>query len=63
MDKKELTYEQAIKRLDEIVLLLEKNEVPLDEALKLFEEGTALTSFCTKKLSEAKQKITEIEKE
>jgi len=63
MNNNELTYEQAITRLDEIVSLLEKNEVSLDEALKLFEEGTALTAFCSKKLSEAKQKITEIEKE
>ena len=59
----ELTYEQAVKRLDEIVSLLEKNEISLDEALSLFEEGTRLTAFCSKKLSEAKQKITEIEKE
>ncbi len=57
-----LTYEQAVSRLEEIVELLEKNEVPLDEALKLFEEGTKLTAFCSEKLREAKQKITEIEK-
>ena len=63
MSNEQLTYEQAVKRLDEIVALLEKNEVSLDEALELFEEGTRLTAFCTKKLSEAKQKITEIEKE
>ncbi|MBE6741850.1 MAG: exodeoxyribonuclease VII small subunit [Ruminococcaceae bacterium] len=59
----EMSYEQAVKRLDEIVSLLEKNEIELDEALALFEEGTKLTAFCTKKLSEAKQKITELEKE
>ena len=59
----ELTYEQAVKRLDEIVSLLEKNDISLDEALSLFEEGTKLTSFCSKKLSEAKQKITEIRKD
>ena len=59
----EMSYEQAVKRLDEIVSLLEKNEIELDEALALFEEGTNLTAFCTKKLSEAKQKITELEKE
>jgi len=63
MSNEQLTYEQAVMRLDEIVMLLEKNEVSLDEALALFEEGTRLTAFCTKKLSEAKQKITEIEKE
>ena len=59
----EMSYEQAVKRLDEIVSLLEKNEIELDDALSLFEEGTKLATFCTKKLNEAKQKITEIEKE
>ena len=58
-----LTYEAATKRLDEIVSLLEKNEVSLDEALALFEEGTKLTRFCTAKLNEAKIKITELEKD
>ena len=58
----DMTYEQAVLRLDEIVKGLEKNELPLDDALALFEEGTALTSFCVKKLEEAKQRITEIEK-
>ena len=59
----EMTYEQAIKRLDEIVSLLEKNDIELDKALSLFEEGTRLTAFCSKKLNDAKQKITEIEKD
>lgn len=62
MDEK-MTYESAIKRLEEIVNLLEKNEVTLDESMKLFEEGTMLSSFCNKKLTEAKQKITEINKD
>lgn len=61
--KKELTYEQAISRLEEIVGILEKNEVSLDEALALFEEGTKLASFCADKLKNAKAKITEINKE
>lgn len=59
----ELTYEQAVKRLEEIVNLLEKNEATLDESMKLFEEGTNLAAFCNKKLSEAKQKITIVSKE
>ncbi len=62
MDDK-MTYEQAVSRLDEIVSMLEKNESSLDEALALFEEGTKLTAFCTKKLNEAKAKITELEKD
>ena len=58
-----LTYEKAIERLDEIVSLLEKNEVSLDDALKLFEEGTKLAAYCSEMLSSAKQKITTIEKD
>ena len=59
----ELTYENAVKRLEEIVDLLEKNEAPLDESMKLFEEGTKLASFCNEKLVNAKQKITEMNKD
>ena len=59
----ELTYEIAVKRLEEIVNLLEKNEAPLDESMKLFEEGTRLAAFCNEKLVNAKQKITEINKD
>lgn len=55
---KEMTYESAVKRLEEIVGILEKNEVSLDESMKLFEEGTKLTVYCSKKLQEAEQKIT-----
>ncbi|MCR5208112.1 MAG: exodeoxyribonuclease VII small subunit [Eubacterium sp.] len=63
MSEINLTYEEAVERLNEIVESLEKNDVPLDKALELFEEGTRLTAFCTKKLNEAKQKITELEKD
>ena len=61
MDK-ELTYEEAVARLEQIVSKLETGKAPLDESLKLFEEGTALTAHCTRLLENAKQKITEIEK-
>lgn len=60
---KELTYEEAVKRLEEIVSLLEKNETSLDDSMKFYEEGVRLSEFCNKKLTEAKQKITEINKE
>lgn len=58
-----MTYETAVKRLEEIILILERNEVSLDESMKLFEEGTALTALCSKKLEEAQQKITVLTKE
>lgn len=59
----ELTYEKAMNRLEEIVSLLEKNDVSLDDSIKLFEEGTRLTAFCSEKLKNAKTKITLAEKE
>lgn len=59
----ELTYEKAMSRLEEIVSLLEKNDVSLDDSIKLFEEGTRLTAFCSEKLKNAKAKITLAEKE
>lgn len=63
MENNEMTYEQAVTRLEEIVALLEKKETPLDESLKLFEEGTRLAAFCNEKLAGAKQKITELTKD
>lgn len=59
----ELTYEKAMNRLEKIVSLLEKNDVSLDDSIKLFEEGTRLTAFCSEKLKNAKAKITLAEKE
>ena len=59
----EMTYEQALSRLEEIVAVLEKNDISLDDSLKLFEEGTKLTAFCTEKLNNAKAKINLINKE
>ena len=59
----ELTYEKAMTRLEEIVSLLEKNDVSLDDSIKLFEEGTRLTAFCSEKLKNAKAKITLAEKD
>ena len=58
-----VTFEQNIKRLEEIVGLLENSEAELDRSLKLFEEGTALVRACTKELDEARAKITVLTKE
>lgn len=63
MNNEDMTYEQAIKRLEEIVACLEKKDTPLDESMKLFEEGTKLAAFCGEKLTSAKQKITELTKD
>jgi len=56
----ELTYEKAYKRLEEIVEKLENSSVPLEESMKLFEEGTKLANFCNTKLNDAEQKFTQL---
>lgn len=56
------SFETAMKRLEEIVRTMEHGELPLEESLKLFEEGTALVRTCTKQLDEAEMKIVKLMK-
>ncbi len=59
----ELTYEQAIKELENIVSKLENSEVSLEESISLFEKGTELVKICNGKLNTAEQKFTQLLKE
>jgi len=61
--KKELTLEQALERLDSIVMQLEDGGLPLDKALKLFEEGTSLVRLCSSQMQEAQLKVEVLSKE
>ena len=54
---KETSFEEDLERLDEIVKRLEDGDLPLDEAVRLFKEGTALSKRCSKKLDEAEARI------
>lgn len=54
----EQSYEKLLKRLEEIVALLEKGGLPLEKTMELFSEGTELLNTCTKYLDDAEQKIT-----
>lgn len=56
----DLTFEQAMKRLEEIVSKLEAGDVPLDQSMTLFEEGTKLSAYLSKLLNTAEQKVTMI---
>ena len=47
---KKMTYEKALERLQAIAEKLDEGDLPLEESLKLFEESTELTDFCTKSL-------------
>ena len=50
-------FEQAMARLEAIVGELEKGELPLDESLRIFEEGIRLSKSCLKVLEEAERKV------
>ena len=56
----DMTFEQAMARLEQIVTTLESGRCSLDDSLKLFEEGTALTAYCSKQLQAAEQKIVKL---
>lgn len=55
--EKEKTLEEALQRMSQIVEALEKNEINLEDSLKLYEEGISLAKDCQKKLSDAEKKI------
>lgn len=56
----EMKFEDAIKRLEDIVNKLERGDVPLDDALKLYEEGQQLIKFCKEKLLKVEAKVKEL---
>ena len=60
--KNEKNFESALKRLEQISDLLENEETPLEESIKLFEEGIELKEYCEEKLKSAKIKIERIVK-
>jgi len=51
------TFEQALRELEGRVVQLEKGELPLDEALRLFEEGVGLLRECHDRLDAAEARI------
>jgi len=60
--KQSAGFEESLARLDEIVKHLEKGDMPLNDSLALFEEGTALIRSCEKQLDEAEQKVVKLRK-
>lgn len=56
-------FEDDLRELERIVRELENADVALDDAIELYEKGIMLSKRCSKKLSEAKQKITSLSEE
>ena len=53
----DLTYEEAYDRLEQILQSLESGDLPLEEALSLYEQGSALAAYCAAKLDQAELRV------
>ena len=60
MSEQKMSFEENMKRLEQIVRSLERGDVALEESLKLFQEGTALVESCGKLLDEAELQVKKI---
>ncbi len=60
MNQNNITFEENMQRLEQIVRALERGDAPLEESLKLFREGTALVESCGKLLDEAELQVKKI---
>ena len=60
MNEKNMSFEQSMQRLEQIVRTLERGDAQLDESLKLFQEGTELVRACGKLLDEAELEIKKV---
>lgn len=58
----DVTFEEALKKLEAIVGEMESDELPLEDLIKHYEQGTQLAAVCQKKLAEAGLKIQKLEK-
>lgn len=57
MENKNLSFEENMQRLEQIVRAMEKGDVPLEKSLELFREGTQLVGKCSKLLDEAELQV------
>lgn len=57
MNRQNMTFEESMQRLEQIVRAMERGDVPLEESLKLFQEGTELVRSCGKLLEEAQLQV------
>ena len=60
MNEQNKSFEQNMVRLEQIVRAMERGDVPLEESLKLFQEGTELVRACGKLLDEAQLQVKKI---
>ncbi|MEF2964449.1 exodeoxyribonuclease VII small subunit [Paenibacillus sp. M1] len=56
-EQQELNFEEAMSQLEDIVSQLERGDVPLEQAIDLFQKGMQLSQLCGQKLSQVERKI------
>lgn len=61
--EEKVAFEEAMERLEGIVLRLEKGDLPLDESIEAFEQGASYVKLCQEKLAQAEMRIEKIIKE
>ncbi len=61
-EEKDLSFEQSMKRLEEVVNSLEKGDVSLSDSMAMFEEGSALIRRCGEMLDSAEQQVVRLKK-
>lgn len=59
-DIKDLSFEQALSELEEIVEKLEQGDIDLEDSIDIYERGNLLKGHCEKKLESAKMKVDKI---
>ncbi|MFC3039023.1 exodeoxyribonuclease VII small subunit [Virgibacillus xinjiangensis] len=59
-EEKEISFEEAMEKLEEIVGKLEQGDVPLEKAINYYQEGMTLSKLCSDKLKNVQDKMTKI---
>lgn len=62
MSKAKPNFEDSVTRLNEIIRALERGDTPLEDSIKLFEEGAKLAGHCQSLLTKAEQRVTKLVK-
>lgn len=57
-----ISFEEAIEKLEEVIVEMENEEIPLEKIIEKYEEGIKLVKICQQRLSEAELKVQELEK-
>ncbi|RFA37155.1 exodeoxyribonuclease VII small subunit [Virgibacillus dokdonensis] len=60
MTEEELSFEEAMQQLEEVVEKLETGDVPLEKAISYYQDGMKLSKLCTDKLNQVEEKMTTI---